>query len=101
MKGHPGAKIRAACWLLAGFFFAYDVFVWGGLAFMPKLGGELRHDASLHSPIAATYLATGAFVVEKAGYVDGAREFSKKQFCFAFFFPKLLWRRRYCKHFGK
>ena len=80
MKGNPGAKIRALCWLLAGALFAYDFAVWGGLASMPKLGDELRQDASLHSPLAATYLAVGGFIVEKAGQENGARAFAERHF---------------------
>jgi hypothetical protein len=80
MKANPGGKLRAVCWLLAGIFFAYDLAVWGGLAATPKLGEQLRHDASLHSPLAATYLGAGGFVVAKAGREDQARAFAASRF---------------------
>ena len=76
----PGAKLRAICWLLTGLFFAYDLFAWGGLALVPKLGDQLRHDAGLHSPLAATYLAAGRFIVLKAGQGEKARQFAESQF---------------------
>ena len=76
----PGARLRASCWLLAGLFFAYDLFAWGGLALVPKLGDQLRHDADLHSPLAATYLAAGRFVVLKAGQGEKARLFAENRF---------------------
>ena len=76
----PGARLRAACWLLAGLFFAYDLFAWGGLALVPKLGDQLRHDADLHSPLAATYLAAGRFVVSRAGLEAKASRFSESRF---------------------
>jgi hypothetical protein len=80
MKRTPGGTLRALCWLIAGLFLAYDLAVWGGLASIPRLGDELRHDASLHSPLAATYLAAGGFIVEKAGRTDQAREFAIGRF---------------------
>jgi hypothetical protein len=73
-------RLRTCTWLLAGFFFTYDLFAWGGLACVPKLGEQLQHDANLHSPLAATYLAVGGFVVEKAGRVDQARAFANRRF---------------------
>lgn len=79
-SANPGAKLRALCWLLAGFFFAYDLAAWGGLATMPRLGEQLSHDASLHSPLAATYLGIGGFIVEKTGRVDEARAFAVQRF---------------------
>ena len=75
-----GRWIRACCWLLTGIFFAYDLFAWGGLGLTPKLGEQLRQDANLHSPLAATYLAVGGFVVEKVNRVDLAREFAARRF---------------------
>lgn len=80
MKGNPGAKIRTLCWLLAGALLIYDFAVWGGLAVMPKLGDKLRQDASLHSPLAATYLGVGGFIVEKSGQADAARAFAAGHF---------------------
>jgi hypothetical protein len=80
MKGDTGSKVRAVCWLLAAVFFAYDLFAWGGLALVPKLGEQLQHDADLHSPLAATYLAAGRFVVVKTGQAESARRFAESRF---------------------
>ena len=79
-SANPGSKLRAVCWLLAGFFFAYDLFAWGGLALVPKLGEQLQHDADMHSPLAATYLTAGRFIVEKAGQAENARRFAVRRF---------------------
>ncbi len=76
----PGAKLRAICWLLAGLCFAYDLFAWGGLALVPRLGDQLRHDADLHSPLAATYLVAGRFIVLKADLGEKARRFAEDHF---------------------
>ena len=77
---NPGGKLRAVCWLLTGIFFVYDLYAWGGLALTPKIGEQVRHDAGLHAPIAATYLGLGSIAVEKLGRTESARRFAAEKF---------------------
>ena len=73
-------RLRTCSWLFSGLFFAYDLFAWGGLAVVPKLGEQLQHDANLHSPLAATYLAVGSYIVVATGQVESARRFAESRF---------------------
>jgi hypothetical protein len=75
-----GRLIRALFWLLAGLFLAYDLYLWGGLAVTPTIGGKLREQASLRSPLAATYLFLGRHAVDAAGRADAAMAFAAKRF---------------------
>lgn len=75
-----GKFVRAMCWILTGWFLAYNIYVWGGLAFTPLIGKQLREQASLQSPLAASYLFLGRHAVSAAGLADRARERSGKLF---------------------
>ena len=75
-----GKMIRALVFLLAGLFLAYDLYVWGGLAVTPVIGPKLREQASVQSPIAASYLFLGRHAVNAAGRARPAMEFAAKRF---------------------
>ena len=36
-----GKFVRALCWVLTGWFFAYNLYAWGGLAITPTIGKQL------------------------------------------------------------
>lgn len=71
---------RALIWLITGLFFAYDLYLWGGLAITPTVGTQLRQMASVRSPIAASYLFLGRHTVNAAGREEQARVFAQKRF---------------------
>ena len=75
-----GKFVRAMCWILTGWFLAYNIYVWGGLAVTPAIGKQLRDQATLQSPIAASYLFLGRHAVSAAGLADRARLRSGKLF---------------------
>jgi hypothetical protein len=75
-----GKVVRAFFWLLTGWFFAYDLYLWGGLAVTPTIGKQLTEMALVRSPIAATYLYLGRTAVNAVGQADRAREFAAKRF---------------------
>lgn len=68
-----GSKVRGVLWVLAFWLLALDLYTWGGLALTPTIGKQLRQQASLQSPIAATYLFLGRHAVHSAGLDDRAR----------------------------
>ena len=71
---------RAVLWFLMAGFLAYDLYLWGGLAVTPRIGAELRDQASVQSPLAATYLFLGRVAVDAAGRSDQAMAFAAKRF---------------------
>lgn len=75
-----GRLIRAMCWILTGWFLAYNMYVWGGLAVTPAIGKQLREQATVQSPIAASYLFLGRHAVSAAGLSDRAMARSGKLF---------------------
>jgi hypothetical protein len=75
-----GKSIRRLLWLLGGLFLAYNLYLWGGLAVTPKVGLQLREQASLQSPIAAGYLFLGRHAVVAAGLADQATAFAARKF---------------------
>lgn len=72
--------IRLALWILTGLFFAYNLFLWGGLAVTPTIGKQLREQASVQSPLAATYLFLGRQSVNAAGLSGRAADFAASKF---------------------
>ena len=68
-----GKFVRAACWILTVWSFAYNIYVWGGLAVTPTVGKQLREQSIVQSPIAASYLFLGRHAVMKSGMSDRAR----------------------------
>jgi hypothetical protein len=75
-----GKYIRGFFWLLTGWFFAYDLYLWGGLAVTPTVGRELSEQASLQSPLAATYLFLGQVAVDAAGLSSKAADYAGRKF---------------------
>ena len=75
-----GRFVRALSWILVGWFLAYNLYVWGGLAVTPIIGKQLREQSSLQSPIAASYLFFGRHAVMKLGQSDRARVHAGKLF---------------------
>jgi len=71
---------RMVLWGLTGLFFAYDIYLWGGLAVTPTIGKQLREQASLQSPLAATYLFLGRHAVDAAGLSGRAADFAASKF---------------------
>lgn len=72
--------IRGFVWMLTGLCFAYDLFLWGGLAITPTVGKQLREQASLRSPLAATYLFLGRQAVDAGGLSNQAADFAASKF---------------------
>jgi len=72
--------IRGLFWMLTGLCFAYDLYLWGGLAITPTIGKQLREQASLRSPLAATYLFLGRQAVDAAGLSGRAADFAGSKF---------------------
>ena len=75
-----GKYIRALFWMLAVLAFGYDLYLWGGLALTPGVGPRLREQASLQTPIAATYLLIGRKSVTTVGKTTDAVDFAARQF---------------------
>lgn len=75
-----GKWIRAFFWLITGLCFAYDLYLWGGLAITPTVGKQLRDVALTRAPLAATYLVLGRQLVNAAGLSDEALDFAAKRF---------------------
>ncbi len=72
--------VRVLAWSFAGLFFAYDLYLWGGLAVTPTVGKQLREQASVQSPLAATYLFLGRHAVDAAGMSGRAADFAAGKF---------------------
>ena len=68
-----GSKVRGAIWVLAFWLLATDLYTWGGLALTPTIGKQLREQASVQSPLAASYLFLGRHAVHLASLDDRAR----------------------------
>ena len=73
-----GSKIRAVSWLLALACLGFDLYLWGGLAITPVVGKALREQASLRSPLAATYLFAGRKAVDVLGREDASVAFAAR-----------------------
>ena len=71
---------RSMFWFLTAGLFAYDLYLWGGLAVTPRIGNELRDQASVQSPLAATYLFLGRVVVDAAGRSSQAMAYAAERF---------------------
>lgn len=75
-----GRIVRGVIWVLAFWMLASDLYTWGGLALTPSVGKQLREQASVQSPIAATYLFLGRHAVHSAGLDDRARSRAAQRF---------------------
>src|ERR1700712_3201448 len=75
-----GKGLRTLFWLLTLLALGYDLFLWGGLAVTPTIGRQLREQASLESPMAASYLFLGRHLVESAHLQSRAMNSAAKQF---------------------
>jgi hypothetical protein len=75
-----GKWIRGLVWLLAIGLFWQNLQTWGGLALTPTIGQQLRSQASVQSPLAATYLFLGRHLVHGLGMDDSARERVARRF---------------------
>lgn len=67
-----GPWIRAIAWLATLWMFASSLMLWGGLALTPGIGKPLRDQASIHSPLVATYMAIGRLALPPLGLEDRA-----------------------------
>ena len=75
-----GKFARGFCWLLAFWCLAFNLYTWGGLAVTPTIGKHLRQQASMHSPLAATYLFAGGKAVDAAGQSRKAMDHAARRF---------------------
>ncbi len=75
-----GRNLRVLCWLLALVFLIFDLYQWGGLAITPTVGPDLREQASVRSPLAASYLFLGRHAVDAARMESSARDFANRHF---------------------
>jgi hypothetical protein len=75
-----GVRVRAFLWLLTAIFFAYDVYVWGGLEATPVIGKELMREAPFQSPLAATYMFLGRKINGTLGTREKSQAFAAKRF---------------------
>lgn len=73
-----GSKIRTVFWIVTFLFTGFDLYQWGGLAVTPVIGKQLREQATVRSPIAATYLYLGRKSVDLAGRADPAMAFAAR-----------------------
>lgn len=73
-------RFRALVWVLTALFFAYNFYLWGGLAITPTVGERLRREAIFESPIAAGYLFFGRNIVDTVGRKDESMAFAAKRF---------------------
>ena len=75
-----GPKIRLYLWLLTALFWAYNLYLWGGLRDIPKVGDNLMREAPSESPLAATYMFLGSSVLRPAGLSPRAQAFAAGRF---------------------
>ena len=74
-----GKTMRGLAWVLFALFLVHDLYSWGGLAITPDFGTKLREQASLRSPLAATYLFAGRKTVEALHRRDAAVAYAAGQ----------------------
>ena len=67
-----GKWLRGVVWLVAFWMLAQNLYLWGGLALTPTIGKQLRAQASIQSPLAATYLLLGRLALPPIGLQDRA-----------------------------
>jgi hypothetical protein len=67
-----GKWLRGVVWVVAFWMLAQDLYLWGGLALTPTIGKQLRAQATLQSPLAATYLLLGRLALPPVGLDDRA-----------------------------
>jgi hypothetical protein len=75
-----GPKIRLYLWLLCALCWSYDLYLWGGLSEVPKIGLNLTREARAESPLAATYLFLGGKAVNWTGLADRAEQSAARRF---------------------
>ncbi len=75
-----GKRFRAFLMVVTALFFAYDFYLWGGVAITPTIGERLRQEAIFESPIAASYLFLGRHSVDTLRRKDQAMAFAAKRF---------------------
>ena len=54
-----GKWLRGLVWLVTFWMLGQNLYLWGGLALTPGVGKQLREQAKLQSPLAATYIFLG------------------------------------------
>lgn len=75
-----GKYVRGVLWGLFFLFLGIDLYAWGGLAITPGVGKELREQASLRAPLAATYMYAGRKTIEALGRTDPSVAYARRHF---------------------
>ena len=75
-----GKYVRGVLWGLFFLFLGIDLYAWGGLAITPDVGKQLREQASLRSPLAASYMFAGRKTIEALGRRDQAVAYAARHF---------------------
>ena len=75
-----GKYIRACVLLLSLWCWAYDFYLWGGLDATPQVGKPLMAEASVGSPLAATYMFVGRKLVAAMNWRKEAVDFAARHF---------------------
>ena len=75
-----GKYVRGVLWGLFFLFLGIDLYAWGGLAITPGVGKQVREQASLRSPLAASYMFAGRKTIEALGRQDQAVAYAAKHF---------------------
>jgi hypothetical protein len=75
-----GRWLRGVVWLVAFWMLGQAIFLWGGLALTPVIGKQLRDQASMQSPLTATYLFLGRTALPAAGLDERATRHAAERF---------------------
>lgn len=75
-----GKWVRAVAWIVSFWMLSQAVYLWGGLALTPVVGKQLREQAKLQSPLAATYLFLGRLALPAMGLEERARAHAAERF---------------------
>lgn len=70
--------IRLIAWLLTGLAFAYNLYLWGGVAATPWVGPHIAAQARVRSPLAAAYMAAGRPVLALLWLEGPARDHARR-----------------------
>lgn len=75
-----GKWVRGAVWLVTAWMLFQNLYLWGGLAITPGIGKQLREQASVQSPLVATYAFLGRHLLAATGLEDRAVAHAAERF---------------------